>query len=229
MTQILRPGRRYPRSFASAVLVSVAASVTACGTQNQMRQAAPSSAATSMVQSEVLILPLGQKTKEELEYWTSQDQRLVLAYFDIFLRHGFNHATRDRVIVPDDTFETDAIEFAFQSTDQGNGQEWWSFVPQAGRLLYQGTAPDYVLVFDGLRFRVQSGGGSRQTYDTPGAGKVEVDLEYVLWDNHSQEVVASGRLHEEAQTSSPHPSSELFKRLFEKMATEVVRRTPLNS
>lgn len=229
MIQILEPGRRFPRSLASAILLSVTASITACGTQHQIRQATPGPAATPQVRSEVLILPLGQKTKEELDYWTSESQRLVLAYFDIFLRHGFSHATMDRVIVTDDTFETDAIEFAFQGTDQGNGQEWWSFVPQAGRLHYQGNTPDYVLIFDGLRFRVQSGGGSRQTYDVPGAGKVELDLEYVLWDNHSQEVVASGRLHEESQTSSPHPSSELFKRLFEKMAAEVVRRTPLNS
>jgi len=56
---------------------------------------------------------------------------------------------------------------------------------------------------------------------------VELDLEHALWDNRNQAVAACGRLHEESYTNSPHPSSEIFKGLFEKMAEEVVRNTPL--
>jgi hypothetical protein len=174
-------------------------------------------------------MPLGQKTTEELAYWTSESQRLVLAYFDIFLRHGFDQKTTSRVIVTEDSFESASLEIAFQGMEADQDTEWWSFVPVSGRVEHSGRYPDYVLIFDGLRFRIVSGGGARQTYDVPGGGKVELDLEYVLWDNQRQEIAAFGRLHQESQTSSPHPSSELFKSLFEKMAEEVIRTSPLTS
>ncbi len=127
----------------------------------------------------------------------------------------------------EDGFQADSLAFVFQSMDEDRGQAWWSFMPSSGRVEHGGQYPDYVLIFDGLRFRVLAGAGARQTYDAPGGGKVELNLEYVLWDNRNQEVAAYGRLHQESATSSPHPSSELFKRLFEKMAEEVVQKSPL--
>jgi hypothetical protein len=180
------------------------------------------------VQSEVLIMPVGQKTREELHNWTSENHRLVLAYFDIFLRHGFDQKTRARVTVAEDGFEADSLEFSFEGMEGDNGPDWWSFVPLSGRVEHSGRYPDYVLIFDGLRFFIRSGAGARQTYDIPGGGRVEVHLEYILWDNQNQEVAAYGRLHQESQTSSPHPSSEIFKELFQKMAEEIVRNSPLS-
>jgi hypothetical protein len=165
--------------------------------------------------------------QEELPYWTLESQRLVLAYFDIFMRHGFENTTASRVIVSEDGFEPDSLEFAFQDMEDGGGPESWSFVPLSGRVAHGGRYPDYVLVFDGLRFRINSGAVARQTYDNPGGGKVEVDLEYVLWDNRKQEVAGFGKLHAASYTNSPDPSSALFKEIFEKMAEEVVQNTPL--
>jgi hypothetical protein len=172
-------------------------------------------------------MPLGQKTKEQLAYWTREDQRLVLAYFDIFLRHGFGQKTTSDVTVTEESFEADSLELDFRAVDENHGTEWWSYVPISGRVEYDGQFPDYVLIFDGLRFRIRSAGGSRQTYDVPGRGTAEVELEYVLWDNRTQEIAALGRLHEATPTSTPHPSSDLFKELFERMAEEVVRNSPL--
>ena len=54
-----------------------------------------------------------------------------------------------------------------------------------------------------------------------------MSLEYVLWDNESQEIAASGRLREELSTNSPHASSQAFKDLFGRMAETIVRETPL--
>lgn len=227
MTDKVDTTRRHRRTLLQAVLISLPSFLLACGSQPQIQRPGPIDAPHPQVLSEVLIMPLGQKTKEELRNWTSESQRLVLAYFDIFLRHGFEEHTTSRVIVTEDRFETDSLEFAFQGIGENGDPDWWAFVPQSGRLEYGGRYPDYVLIFDGLRFFIRSGGGSRQTYDVPGGGTVEVDLEYILWDNRNQEVAANGRLHEGSQTSSPFPSSQLFKGLFEKMAEEVVRNTPL--
>jgi len=185
-------------------------------------------AGESQAQFEVLILPLGQKTQQELPYWTSEAQRLVLAYFDIFLRHGFSEKTASRVTVADDSTAADGLELVFQGREERGGQEWWSWLPTSGTVEYLGRTPDFVLIFDGLRFRIRSGGGARQTYDVPGGGQVEIDLEYVLWDNRNQEIAAYGRLHEESRTSSPHPSSELFRNLFLKMAEDIVKNSPFN-
>jgi hypothetical protein len=172
-------------------------------------------------------MPLGQKTREELGYWTSENQRLVLAYFDIFMRHGFESKTTSRVTVAEDSFEADSLELVFQNTEENGDSEWWSFVPVSGYVEHDGRFPDYVLLFDGLRYRILSAGGARQTYDVPGSGMVEVELEYVLWDNKNQEIAASGRLRERTSTNSPHASSDLFKAVFEKMADEVIRNSPL--
>ena len=204
-------------------------SLTACAPQTQFQNATPAAARDPQVRSSVLVMPLGQKTADELNYWTSQDQRLVLAYFDIFLRHGFDQMTTSRVIVPEESFQPTGLQTEFRNIEEDRGGEWWSFVPQAGQVAHRGTYPDYVLILDGLRFRIQGGGGARQSYDTPGGGKVEVDLEYILWDNKNQEIAAHGRLHEQSQTSSPHASSDLFKDLFEKMAEKIVQNSPLTS
>lgn len=221
--------RRLRRRLLQAVFFSLASPFLACGPQSQIQGPSPQKPAASQVRPEVLILPLGQKMQEELPYWTGESQRLVLAYFDIFLRHGLESTTTSRVIVPEEAPDTDSLEFAFQNMGEDGDPEWWSFVPLSGRVAHGGRYPDYVLVFDGLRFRIRSGAGARQTYDNPGGGKVELDLEYVLWDNRNQKVAASGRLHEESATSSPHPSSEVFRGLFAKMAEEVVQNTPLTS
>ncbi len=210
-----------------SLLLSLPLSLQACGSQAQYQRIVSAPAPSPQSRSEVLILPPGQKMREEIPYWTLESQRLVLAYFDIFLRHGLETKTTSRVFVAEDEDETQALEFAFQSMGRDQGSEWWAYVPQAGQVAHQGRYPDYVLIFDGLRFRIHGGGGARQTYDVPGTGKVEVDLEYVLWDNQNQEVVASGRLHEESYTNSPSVSNEIFKELFEKMADDVVRRSPL--
>lgn len=227
MIGTMRFNRRVRRRLLQAVLFSFSTSLLACGPQSQTQRPGPGATAAPQVRYEVLIPPLGEKMREELPYWTLESQRLVLAYFDIFMRHGFENSTDSRVIVSEDGLETDSLEFVFQSMGEEGGPEWWAFVPQSGRIAHGGRYPDYVLVFDGLRFRIQGGGTARQTYDTPGGGKVEVDLEYILWDNRNQEVAASGRLHEESYTNSPHPSSEIFKDLFQRMAAEVVRNTPL--
>jgi hypothetical protein len=182
-----------------------------------------------MVRSEVLILAPGRKMQEDVDFWTLENQRLVLAYFDIFLRHGFQAHTTDRVTVADDGFEAVTLDFEFEDMGEHRGSDWWAWIPHAGRVEHQGRHPDYVLIFDGLRFDIRSGGGSRQTYDRPGAGRAEVDVEYVLWDNRNQEVVASGKVHEESYTSSPDPSNTIFKELFEKVAAEVVRNSPLEA
>lgn len=58
---------------------------------------------------------------------------------------------------------------------------------------------------------------------------MEVDLEYVLWDNLEERVAAMGVLHEESLASSPSPSNELFRDLFERMAEDVIRASPLSS
>ena len=67
-----------------------------------------------------------------------------------------------------------------------------------------------------MRFRITAGAGARQTHDSPGGGQVELDLEHALWDNRNQAVAACGRLLEESYTNSPHPSSEIFKGLFDR-------------
>jgi hypothetical protein len=201
----------------------------ACGGPLTVLPGSPDPVSPAHVQYDVLIMPLGQKTKEERGYWTSESQRLVLSYFDIFLRHGFDLKTSSRVTVAEEDFEATGLQVEFKNIEEDRGSEWWSFVPVSGQVVHGGRTPDYVLIFDGLRFRIQSGGGARQTYDTPGGGRVEVDLEYILWDNRNQEIAAHGRLHEEAQTSSPHASSMLFKNLFEKMAEDLVRETLLTS
>ena len=229
MIGTMGPTRRLRQRLLQAVLFSLTSSFLACGPQSQIQRTSPRITAAPQVRSEVLIMPLGQKMKDELPYWTMESQRLVLAYFDVFLRHGLERTTTSRVIVREDGPETDSMEFDFQNMGEDGGPEWWAFVPLSGRVAHAGRYPDYVLIFDGLRFRIRSGGAARQSYDNPGGGKVELDLEYVLWDNRTQEVAAFGQLHEEAYTNSPHPSSEIYKGLFEKMAEEVVRNTPLTS
>ena len=204
------PYRRHQRRLLQAVLVSLASSLLACGPQPQSR-GQPRNTPNPQVQADVLILPLGQKTKEELDYWTTESQRLVLSYFDIFLRHGFEQATTSRVTVAEDSFETDALEIAFQAMEPDGDPEWWCYVPLSGRVQHAGRYPDYVLIFDGLRFRIRGGGGARQTYDVPGSGKVDLDLDYLLWDNRNQQVAAYGKLHEDAITSSPHAASGIFQ------------------
>ncbi len=220
---------RRPRRGATrlALALLLASSFSSCGPQPQIQRASPSTPATPQVETEVLVMPLGQKTTGELSYWTTQDQRLVLAYYDIFLRHGFRHKTTSRVVIPEMSFRTDALELDLRQMEPERDPEWWAYVPLSGSVEHQGRLPDFVLIFDGLRYRVRGAGGSRQTYDVQGGGKVEVDLEFILWDNRNQEVAAAGRLHEESSTSSPHLSSEIFQDLFEKMAEEVVRKSPL--
>lgn len=222
------PYRRHQRRLLQAVLFSLASSLLACGPQPQVQGPNPRNTPNPQVQADVLILPLGQKTKEELDYWTTESQRLVLSYFDIFLRHGFEQATTSPVTVAEDSFETDALEVAFQPMEPDNDPDWWSYVPLSGRVQHAGRYPDYVLIFDGLRFRIRGGGGARQTYDVPGSGKVDLDLDYLLWDNRNQEVAAYGKLHEDAITSSPHAASGIFRELFQRMAEEVVKSTPLS-
>jgi len=217
------------RTAPGAILLSLSAALSACGPAPQVRPGTPTPEAAPQPSTEVLIMPLGQKTQQELPYWTSEANRLVLAYFDIFLRHGFEGATSSQVKVANEEFEGDSLEFEYRDMGQGGDSHWWSYVPVSGRVAHSGSYPDFVLIFDGLRFRIRNGSGSRQTYDVPGAGKAEVDLEYVLWDNRTQEVAASGLLHEEVYTSSPNPSNEMFKALFGRLADEVVRNSPLSS
>jgi len=221
--------RRQQRTLSFSVLVALSGSLLGCGTQGPVQQPTPTATPEPQVQSDVLSMPLGQKTQDEIGYWTGEDQRLVLAYFDVFLRHGFKEKTTSNVIVTDDASEANTIEFAFQNVEESGDSDWWAFVPLSGQVRHNGEVPDYVLIFDGLRYRIRRGGGSRQTYDVPGAGMVEVDLEYVLWDNRNEVVAASGRLHEESATNSPHASSELFRGLFQKMAEEIVRHSPLRT
>ncbi|MBT8396689.1 MAG: hypothetical protein HKO65_10270 [Gemmatimonadetes bacterium] len=229
MIGTMAAGRRHQRWTLRAGILLLTSPLFACATQSQVQRAAPQSTATPQVQKEVLVLPLGPKTTGQLSYWTTQDQRLVLAYFDIFLRHGFKNMTTSRVVVPEVSYETNALELALQQVDADRDPEWWAYVPLSGRVQHAGRYPDYVLILDGLRYRVRSAGGSRQSYDTPGGGKVELDLDFVLWDNQNEEVAAAGRLHEESSTSSPHLSSEIFQDLFEKMAEDVVRNSPIGS
>lgn len=219
--------RRTAGGLLQVLLFSLLFAMAACGPRAQQREVPSPRPAVPLVQSEVLILPPGQKMQEELEFWTLESQRLVLAYFDIFLRHGFEDWTSSRVTVADDEFEPTTLEFAYQNMGGDNGSEWWAYVPLSGQVEHGGRHPDYVLIFDGLRFNIRSGGGSRQTYDRPGSGRIEVDLEYVLWDNRGQEVAAVGVVHEEAYTSSPNASNEIFKSLFERVAAEVIRNSPL--
>jgi len=221
------PNRRLQRRLLQAAFFSFSSSLLACGSQPQIQGPSPTTAPEPQVQADVLILPLGQKTTEELAYWTTESQRLVLAYFDIFLRHGFDQVAASNVTVAEDSFGTDGLEIAFQAMDPDGDPDWWCYVPISGQVQHGGRYPDYVLMFDGLRFRIRGGGGLRQTYDVPGSGKVEVDLEYLLWDNRNQKVAAYGKLHEDAITSSPHAASGLFRELFERMAEEVVKNTPL--
>ncbi len=98
------PSRRHRRRVLPAVLFFLTSSFLGCAPQPQLQRPGPGNTLTPQGQSEVLIMPLGQKTSEELAYWTSENQRLVLAYFDIFLRHGFWEKTSSDVVVPEDGF-----------------------------------------------------------------------------------------------------------------------------
>ena len=95
-----------------------------------------------------MILPPGQDIERQRAFWTGESQRLVLAYFDIFLRHGFHESTSCRVIVAEDGFESVGLELANGDLGGSSDEERGGFAPEEGRISYDRRYPDYVLMFD---------------------------------------------------------------------------------
>ncbi len=117
-------------------------------------------------------------------------------YFNNYMGPALAEKTTAKIYGIDPLFKPTGIEFSYRQLQIEGEFRIEMFIPVSGKVKYYDTVPDYVLFFEDLMFekdfREESGGlgrGTVQKYSMKAA------VNYLIWDNNKQKIVAYGRLH----------------------------------
>lgn len=148
-------------------------------------------------------------------------------YFHNYMGPALAEKSTAKIYGIDPFFKPTNIEFSYQQLSFENGTQIKMFAPISGKVKYYDTTPDYVLFFEDLTFikdfREESGGlgrGTVQKYSLKAA------LNYLLWDNNKQKIVAYGKLENDL-IFLDFPTRDNYVQLFEKWALLIVQKSPL--
>jgi len=148
-------------------------------------------------------------------------------YFYNYMGPALAEKSTAKIYGIDPFFKPTNIEFSYQQLSFENGTQTKMFAPISGKVKYYDTTPDYVLFFEDLMFikdfREESGGlgrGTVQKYSMKAA------LNYLLWDNNKQKIVAYGKLENDL-IFLDFPTRDNYVQLFEKWALLIVQKSPL--
>jgi len=146
-------------------------------------------------------------------------------YFMNYMGPALTEATTITIIGIDKQFIPEDIEFDYQNFSLGNKENLKMFAPISGQVIYQNQVPGYVLFFEDLNFKKNYFAPSSSSYSTLEQYSLTGSVEYLIWDNKVQKIVAYGEIKKK-YASRILPTKSSFTEIFEYYAIAIIENSP---
>lgn len=161
-------------------------------------------------------------------YLSGYASKADMDYFNNYMGAMVAEAAVADVYGIDPLYHNDSLSFSYKQVYTHNEIPVYMFVPDSGTIVYREIVPNFILFFNHFRCYksveetsiVGVGMGSSRRY------RINVDVEYLMWDNKNQQIVSVGRVSKE-RTLLDTPDKDAYIGVFEKVARAIIKKSPL--